>query len=450
MYPKTNQLNKQKSKRFALLYHFIALTFIAGGVLGPKSLYAASWTDQINLAESCFPSSTTTLMSGDGSTYTFNCDIYTGSGAAGVPPLAGADGTTDLVITGMIVESPGNNWGQVEGDYATSSSGSFRSDYTIGGCSAENMWAYVKFDFAFTGALSSIQSNQFTTRHTSTNGSSEAYEYTLITLNGTGNTTIEANIGNYNNLSDYQAGITMSEDILGMTDGDGSPGGQMIPGFWAVDDFNTTVLPPPAQEASTTNPAAGNGSVDDNQTISGAASNDSGDGNFGLAEGAIVQNVTYYFGLQDVAFDTDGDGCTKTNTLPSAGVTEFVIGYEETTAVELASFEAARGSDGASVRWSTAAEIDNAGFNVYGGSSADGPFLQLNANLIAAAGNPAAVTSYSFNDSSGATFYMLEDIDTSGITTRHGPISLDDGVASDGTTGASNNAFSLFLPLLQQ
>lgn len=431
------------------LRFIFAATLIFSTVLMPKPVYAIGWTDRITFDEACFPSETQALMAGDGTTILL-CDAYTGSGAPGVQPIAGADGTIDLLVTAEVVTSPNNTWPQADADYATTSSGSFRSDWTVttssnpATCSAPNMWGYVKFDFVFTGALSAIQAQHFATSHISANGSSEAYEYTLVTLNGSGNGMIESNIDGYTN-AEYQNGVTASEHILGIT-GPNDPvgGGQMATGFWAVDDFNTKV-DPNADEAPSTNPDAGNGGPDDNQTISGSAANDSGDGSFGLADGTIVSRVTYYFALQDVAFDTDGDGCTETNTLPSAGVTHFDIGYEETTAVELANFDATSSTRGTAINWTTAAEIDNAGFNVYGGPSAAGPWTRLNPSLIPAAGSAVGSTDYGFVDSSGSTFYMLEDVDRRGAITLHGPIGVGNEAAS-----ASTNAFSIFLPLLEQ
>lgn len=118
---------------------------------------------------------------------------------------------------------------------------------------------------------------------------------------------------------------------------------------------------------------------------------------------------------------------------------------EEDTAITLASFDAAATPNGTTVTWTTAAEIDNAGFNVYGGSTATGPWTKLNSDLISAEGGLAGSTSYQFVDASNSAFYMLEDVDTSGVTTQHGPI----GVSSR-TADASTPLFSLFLPLLQQ
>ncbi|MEL6945916.1 MAG: hypothetical protein AAFO82_24945, partial [Bacteroidota bacterium] len=248
-------------------------------------------------------------------------------------------------VTLTRVTNASNAWTQVEGEYATTSSGSFRSDYLINDMQSKpNDWAYIKIEFEFLGDLvTSICPSLFETRHTSTNGSTEGYEWTLVSINNELSATEEMNIANYTNLiyndlsssSYFDAsgnvvnpaaatnmplpnGLTISEFITSTTDMDGSPGGLVRNGLWAIDDFNTTILDGP--EAATTNPTSGNGSVDDNQTLNAVD-------DFGLTVGNQIQTITYYFGLSDVAFDTDNNGFTRTNTLPAAGITFFNLGF---------------------------------------------------------------------------------------------------------------------------
>jgi parallel beta-helix repeat protein len=108
-------------------------------------------------------------------------------------------------------------------------------------------------------------------------------------------------------------------------------------------------------------------------------------------------------------------------TLPDLGAYEF----EEPTAITLASFTAQAGLGGVTLAWETAAEIDNAGFNLYRAPSPAGPWTQVNPTLIPAAGDPASGANYSFADAPGyGTFYYeLEDVDYYGLSTRHGPAS---------------------------
>jgi hypothetical protein len=91
------------------------------------------------------------------------------------------------------------------------------------------------------------------------------------------------------------------------------------------------------------------------------------------------------------------------------------------TAIELASFSAVREGSTVSLAWETAVEIDNAGFNLYRAASPSGPLVKINEQLIGAKGSGS---SYSYMDVAGTGdyYYVLEDIDTGGVATRHVPI----------------------------
>jgi hypothetical protein len=92
------------------------------------------------------------------------------------------------------------------------------------------------------------------------------------------------------------------------------------------------------------------------------------------------------------------------------------------TYIELSSFDAAPEDDGVAVRWETATEVDNAGFNLYRSNSISGPFIKINGALIAAKGNGGGA-SYEFVDPDGTrgSFYQLEDLDYNGSNTKHLP-----------------------------
>jgi len=99
---------------------------------------------------------------------------------------------------------------------------------------------------------------------------------------------------------------------------------------------------------------------------------------------------------------------------------------EEPTAITLASFTAEPDAGGVTLAWETAAEIDNAGFNLYRAAAPDGPYTKVNSALIAAQGSPASGASYSFVDEGlapGTYTYKLEDVDLNGVATLHGPFS---------------------------
>jgi calcium-activated chloride channel regulator 4 len=100
-------------------------------------------------------------------------------------------------------------------------------------------------------------------------------------------------------------------------------------------------------------------------------------------------------------------------------------GIEEPTAVTLVSFTAQADRSRVALVWETGTEIDNAGFNLYRATAKDGPYTKINDALIAAQGDPVSGASYSFLDtglSAGTYYYKLEDVDTSGVATRHGPV----------------------------
>lgn len=89
------------------------------------------------------------------------------------------------------------------------------------------------------------------------------------------------------------------------------------------------------------------------------------------------------------------------------------------------------------IEWTTATEINTAGFNLYRAESADGPFTQVNSQLIPASSDPMAGGKYKFEDTSIATgktyYYQLEDVEYNGTRTKHTPIAVTSG-SSFGTT----------------
>jgi hypothetical protein len=106
------------------------------------------------------------------------------------------------------------------------------------------------------------------------------------------------------------------------------------------------------------------------------------------------------------------------------------------TAIELASFSAIREGSTVSLVWETAVEIDNAGFNLYRAAAPNAPLVKINEQLIAATGSGSQ---YSFSDvvDSSEYYYVLEDIDTSGVATRHVPLAR-----------VAQSLDRLFLPLI--
>jgi hypothetical protein len=103
-------------------------------------------------------------------------------------------------------------------------------------------------------------------------------------------------------------------------------------------------------------------------------------------------------------------------------------GSDPATLIDLSSFSATVAESGVLVAWETASEVDNAGFNLYRADSANGEYVKLNDGLISAQGGPTQGASYSFLDAgSDGGHYKLEDVDTGGVSTFHGPISAEGG-----------------------
>ena len=91
-------------------------------------------------------------------------------------------------------------------------------------------------------------------------------------------------------------------------------------------------------------------------------------------------------------------------------------GYREGGAlpVELAHFHVARTEAGVVIKWATASEVDNAGFNLRRSLTRDGGFTLLNTALIAGAGTTGERQEYTFTDASAKPgveyYYQLEEV----------------------------------------
>ena len=95
--------------------------------------------------------------------------------------------------------------------------------------------------------------------------------------------------------------------------------------------------------------------------------------------------------------------------------------------VELSSFTATTGDGEITLKWVTESEIENLGFNIYRSASSNVKFLIINDELIPGAGSSSRRHEYEYVDqdlTNGVTYwYRLEDVDYSGNTELHGPVS---------------------------
>jgi len=97
------------------------------------------------------------------------------------------------------------------------------------------------------------------------------------------------------------------------------------------------------------------------------------------------------------------------------------------TVIELSSFAATPKAGQVILAWSTASELDNAGFNLYRAESEKGEYAKINTFLILSQGSSTQGASYEFIDTDVQNrktyYYKLEDIDLNGTSTVHGAVS---------------------------
>ncbi|MEA3336028.1 MAG: SdrD B-like domain-containing protein [Chloroflexota bacterium] len=126
-------------------------------------------------------------------------------------------------------------------------------------------------------------------------------------------------------------------------------------------------------------------------------------------------------GQNDVTRNADPDAESNPNAGYDFGLTDTPL------AVLLADFAAATQANHVLVSWATVSELNNAGFNIYRSLSAGAPETLLN-YVPSQAPNSAQGADYSYADldvADGQTYwYWLEDVDTSGATSLHGPVSV--------------------------
>jgi hypothetical protein len=129
------------------------------------------------------------------------------------------------------------------------------------------------------------------------------------------------------------------------------------------------------------------------------------------------QQPLFPIGVEDCndGVDNDGDGLIDDDDPDCAPLV-----------VDLASFETQEIRRGIKVTWSTASEIDNAGFLLLRGRSPTGPFVPVTPFLIPAKGSAISGASYEFEDRDvrrrTVYYYRLVDVEVSGLSTPHGPV----------------------------
>lgn len=78
------------------------------------------------------------------------------------------------------------------------------------------------------------------------------------------------------------------------------------------------------------------------------------------------------------------------------------------------------------IKWSTASEVDNFGYDVFRGDKEEGPFTRLNSKIIAGAGTVDEPRHYQYVDESiqaGKEYwYYVESVSLSGVREKFTPV----------------------------
>jgi hypothetical protein len=151
---------------------------------------------------------------------------------------------------------------------------------------------------------------------------------------------------------------------------------------------------------------------------------------FSIPSGIFFANVRYYARFRICpAIDTCDQPDNSQTDVADGEIEDYAWDWgTPPTAVTLTSFEAKARQNAIVLKWETASEIDNLGFNVYRAEAAEGTYTKLNKSLIPSQvppGSPVGAT-YTFRDRTAQSgvkyFYKLESVDIYGNSAFHGPV----------------------------
>jgi len=158
---------------------------------------------------------------------------------------------------------------------------------------------------------------------------------------------------------------------------------------------------------------------------------------------AFIQNEALY----KANGGTCGGSMASAGAAPASGTQNNRFGWGRINlglpqAVSLAGFEAQQQGDAVQVSWETVSELDNLGFNLYRSPAVDGERMLL-AFVPSSAPGSTAGAAYTWQDAAGlvpgqTVYYWLEDVDVSGATTLHGPVSVEFSAPTAVTLGSVN------------
>jgi len=121
----------------------------------------------------------------------------------------------------------------------------------------------------------------------------------------------------------------------------------------------------------------------------------------------------------------------------------FVFPAAPPTAVRLSHFEAFALDGAVELRWSTESELDNLGFHLLRSLTENGQYERISAKIIPGLGSSPEGAAYRFRDE-GLTngtlyYYQLQDVETTGRTELHGPVSARPQAGAGDDDGPTEN-----------
>lgn len=337
-------MNPERIHLFRSRAFWVAAALVMGcGVMVPAAVGATLWQLPVRFTEfrgqpGGFEANGTTRVvledgSGDGET-TRAYDIFR-PGAAPGEVVRGQDGVTDVSMRSMVRDGSDGRWAtaQLERDRAQ-----MRAHVvTTASTSRSGDSAVMAFELTFDSGLG-VTADHLAVNLSGVSGRGDLYEWAFVTVGGiedapfdpaavdtytardysvvpdgvvpgTGSATL---LANGRPMSAFLAGQSRTTAVDGMVE----------PGWWAADGFNVAVTS--GREAGR-NPAPAANALNRSYTVTGAA--------LGLAASELVEKVTVWFGFNDVAFDTNGDGFTRTAGDHTARLVSLTLGASAPTII---------------------------------------------------------------------------------------------------------------------
>ncbi len=175
------------------------------------------------------------------------------NGLSGQPTYTmGQDGVNDLTIRTLLLDGSTGRWAKVAAEQRR---GTLRMSSLVDlGTSGAGDFAVVAFEVSFASSLG-VSADQLAIRLASANGSSQLYEWSMVTAGGLNDAPFSlAQLGTYNggiynadspqslgNGDALATGRSISQYLAGAPASANPSGGAVANGWWAIDDFNTQV-----------------------------------------------------------------------------------------------------------------------------------------------------------------------------------------------------------------